>query len=139
LFHVPLMLNVWTSGARIVVTVQVGLFVVDPIVTVAVVAVLLLADEVCRMAMVSPLLKPLTEPATNAAPFLEIAVHPALQVAVRPENPPARVTVLLVMVELLAADGWSMKLKALAVGVVVTLHVPEIVDPTVTVAVVAVL
>ena len=52
------------------------------------------------MAMELPLLTPVTGPAVKAAPLMEMAVQPAPQVAVRLENPPARVTVLLVMVEL---------------------------------------
>jgi hypothetical protein len=84
-------------------------------------------------------LTPFTGPATKEPPLIEIAVQPAPQVAVRLEKPPASVTVLLVMLELKATSVWFVKLKALAVGVVVTDHVPEVVPPTVTVAVTAVL
>ena len=71
--------------------------------------------------------------------MMEMPVHPALQVAVRFEKPPASVTVLLVMVELTATFVWFVKLKALGVGVVVTLQRLEVVGPMETLAVVAVL
>jgi hypothetical protein len=91
------------------------------------------------MAIVSPLLTPLTGPAVKAAPLMEMEIQPVLQVALRFEKPPARVTVLLVMVELTATLVWFVKLKAFGVGVVVTDHKEEVVPPTVTMAVVAVL
>jgi hypothetical protein len=83
-------------------------------------------------------LTPFTGPAAKAAPLIEIAVQPAPQVAVRFEKPPARVTVLLEMVALNAWPVRLLKLKALAVKIVVADHVPEVVPPTMTVAVVAV-
>jgi hypothetical protein len=52
------------------------------------------------MAMVSPLLKPVTGPATKAPPLREMAVQPEPQVAVALANPPASVTALLSMLEL---------------------------------------
>ena len=56
------------------------------------------------MAMVSPLLRPATGPATKEPPFTDIALQPVLQVAARFVKPPARVTVLLVRVELKGAS-----------------------------------
>ena len=126
------------AATHTVVTLQVP-DVVPPTVTEVVTAVLLLPDEVSWMAMVSPLLKPVTGPATKDPPLREMAVQFALHVAVRLVNPPPSVTVLLVMVELTATPVWSVKLKALAVGVVVTLQVPDVVVPTVTEVVTAVL
>jgi hypothetical protein len=52
--------------------------VVGPTVTVAVVAVPPRAEAVCWMAMVSPLLTPLTGPAPQPPPLTEMAVQPAL-------------------------------------------------------------
>jgi hypothetical protein len=69
------------NGVPLVVTCQVPL-VVAPTVTVAVVAVDSELEDVCSMAMVSPLLKPVTGPAANAPPLREMAMQPALQVAV---------------------------------------------------------
>ena len=79
-----------------VVTLQVP-EVVPPTVTVAVTAVLLLPEEVSRMAIVAPLLTPVTGPAVKAAPLMEMAEHAPPQVAVRLVKPPASVTVLLVV------------------------------------------
>ena len=113
--------------------------VVPPTVTVAFVTELFEAEDVCRIAIVSPLFTPDTGPATKPAPLMEMPVHPALQVAVKFVNPPASVTVLLVMVELMGWPVTFVKLKALAVGSVVTLQAVEVVPPMVTVAVVGVL
>ena len=64
------------------------------------------------MAIVSPLLTPVTGPATKEPPLMEMPVQPVPQVAVRLENPPASVTVLLVMVVLTLTLVWLVKLKA---------------------------
>jgi hypothetical protein len=70
-----------------VVTVQVPLVVV-PTVTVAVVGVPALAEEVCWMAMVSPGLTPVTGPGTNPVLLMEMPVQPGPQVAVAFVKPP---------------------------------------------------
>ena len=85
-----------------VVTCQGAVTTVLPIVTLAVVMVLPVADEVWRIAMVLPLLTPETGPATNPAPLMEIPVQPVPQVAVELANPPDNVTVSLVIVEPMA-------------------------------------
>jgi hypothetical protein len=121
------------------VTVQVPL-VVPPTVTVAVAAVERLGEEVSLMAMVLPLLTPVTGPAIHAPPLMEMAVQPAPQVAVAFAKPPASVTALLIMVVLVATPVWSVKLKALTLPVpVVTCQGELVVGPTVTVACVKVM
>jgi len=63
----------------------------------------------------------------------EMPVQYPLHVAVAPEKLPARVTVLLVMVELGLTPVWFVKLKALGILFkVVTNHVVEVLPPTVT-------
>jgi hypothetical protein len=123
-----------------VVTCQ-GLLVVAPTVTVAVVAVESEVDDVCSMAMVSPLLKPATGPATNAPPLRDMPVQPAPQVAVMFVKPPASVTALLMMGSFNATPVMLLKLKALTEPppLVVAVQTALVVEPTVTVAVVAVL
>jgi hypothetical protein len=131
--------NGW--GATFVWIVHVPLVVV-PTVTLVFDAVRVLAEDICWMAMVLPLFTPVTGPATNAPPLMDMPVQPALQVAVMFVKPPASVTVLLVMVELNATPPCPVKLKALTVPPlvpVVTCHGELVVGPTVTVAVVAVL
>lgn len=78
--------------------------------------------------MVLPLLTPPCE-ATKPPPLMD-SVQPE-QVAVRLLNPPPSVTVLLVVRVLRFTLLWLVKLKAFAVGVVVTLQLSDTV-PTVT-------
>jgi hypothetical protein len=84
--HVPLAVKVWMAAG--VVTLHTP-EVVPPTETEAVVVAPLepppmqtSAAGVWRIAMVSPLFTPLTGPAANAPPLIEIPVQPALQVAV---------------------------------------------------------
>jgi hypothetical protein len=105
-----------------------------PTVTTAVVVVFPLAEEVCRMAMVSPLLTFETGPAVMAAPFIEIPVQPAPQVTVTPLKPAPRASVLLVVAELTDTPRRSAKAPK-----VVTPQLVEMRPPTATLAVVPVL
>jgi hypothetical protein len=123
-----------------VVTVH-ALLVVAPTVTDADVRVEALAEEVCSMAMVVPLLTPVTGPGTNPPPLSDMPMQPALQVAVAPAKPPPSMTVLLMMEEPVATLVWFVKLKALTVPPlvpVVTCHAELVVGPTETEAVVGV-
>jgi hypothetical protein len=84
--------------------------------------------------MVSPLLA-VVGPAVQPLPLIEIAVQPAPQVTVWPVRPPVSVTVLLVIVELRATLGWSVKVMGLMAGTLVVLivQVCDCVAPTKTV------
>ena len=123
------------QGSLVVVTDQALEFVL-PTVTDAVTAVFELLDEVKRMAIVSPLLKPATGPALKADAFLEIPMQPALQVAVSPANVPDKVTALLSIGALVMTFVWGVKLNGFGeFRVVVTDHRFDFVAPTLTVAV----
>lgn len=88
-----------THGSVEVVTVHV-LDVVPPTVTVAVLAVVEVEAEVCFIAIVSPVWKPLTADVLKAAPLRDIAVQPVPHVAVKPEKAPDSVTVFDVIAAL---------------------------------------
>jgi hypothetical protein len=69
---------------------------------------------------------------------MEIAVQLVPQTAVALANPPPSTTALLVIVEFIFTLAWLVKLKALTIPVV-TVQVEEVMEPTVTVAVLVIL
>jgi hypothetical protein len=95
--------------AAVVVTLHVP-EVVFPTVTVAVTAVLVLADDVNCSAMVSPEPNPAKVVPPHDPPFREMAVHP-VHVAVNEPVKPVRVTALLLMVVLVLTPVWLVKLN----------------------------
>src|ERR1017187_5064522 len=126
-----------TKQAVAVVTVHVP-EVVLPTVTLVVVATPAPGLEVRRMAMVSLLTKPVTGD-TPQTPLRAMPVQ-VLQIALTGPVKPVRVTVLEVYVMPLVALVTSLKLKALGplADAVVTVQVPDVVPPTVAVAIAAV-
>jgi hypothetical protein len=90
---VPLAVNVWTSPQ--VLTVQ-SPDLPDPTVTQAVVATPQVPELVCLMAIVSPVFTPVTGPATNAPPLMDMAEQVPPHVTVWFLKGPLRVIVLLV-------------------------------------------
>jgi hypothetical protein len=105
------------NGSTVAVLTLQGEDVAGPTVTDAEVYVFSEADEVCRMAIVSPLLTPGTGPAVNAPPFMEMAVQPELQAAVTFFRPPPRITASLVMLELVGTPVCSVKENGDMVGI----------------------